>query len=104
MLLENEFIKINEPNDRGITPLGQAFISRNIYAIEELLKLKADIHATCVLDQKISRKMLTPLHYFVKRIRCQGAAIDDNDKIIMDLLVKYNIKAENEAEKIGLLR
>ena len=104
MLLGSEVIKINEPNERGITPLGQAFISRNIHAIEELLKLKADIHATCVLDQKVSRKLLTPLHYFVKRIRCQGAEINIDDTNILNLLVKKNIKAENEAEKIGLLR
>ena len=104
MLIESKFIKINKPNERGITPIGQAFISKNIHAIEELLKLKADIHAICVLDQKVSRKMLTPLHYFVKRIRCQGAVVDNVDIHIIDFLVKNNIKAENEAEKIGLLR
>ena len=95
LLLEKEIVKINMPNERGITPIGQAFISKNIHAIEELLKLKANIHATCILDLKVSRKMLTPLHYFVKRIRCQGAIVGNDDTHIIDLLVKNNIKAEN---------
>lgn len=34
-----------------------------------MLDFRADIHAHCIIDPKFTRKVMTPLHYFVKRIR-----------------------------------
>jgi len=83
--------RVNDANQEGITPIGQAFISRNIQAIKGLLKLGANLHAKCVIDRSVTRKMMTPLHYFVKRIRVQPFNKIDNE--IIEVLVKKNIKA-----------
>ena len=70
--------------------------------MRKLLDYKADIHANCVIDAKFTRKFLTPLHYFIKRIRL--GAEDSLDEEIMTILIENDIKAKNEDEKIGVIK
>ena len=44
-------------------------MSRNIDAIDKLLKHGADINLESVYDPNMSLKPMTPLKYFIKRMR-----------------------------------
>ena len=59
-------------NEKGITPIGQAFISKNSEALDSLLEYGADIHKNCVIDLSVSDKLMKPMHYFAKLIRLWG--------------------------------
>lgn len=61
-------------NSKGITPVGQAIISKNAIALDFLLKHGADIHKNCIEDLTISNKLMKPLHYFAKLIRLFGSS------------------------------
>jgi ankyrin repeat protein len=65
-------LKINNTNAKGVTPIGQALISRNIEFIQKLLDNGADVHLKCIFDPKISSKKLYPLQHFLKRLRIYG--------------------------------
>ena len=44
----------NLANEKGITPIGQAFISKNAGALDLLIEHGADIHMNCVIDLRVS--------------------------------------------------
>jgi hypothetical protein len=71
-------------NEKGITPIGQAFTSRNAEALNSLLEHGADIHKNCVIDLSVSDKLMKPLHYLVKLIRLWG--VTNEIKKILSIL------------------
>lgn len=46
--------------------------------------------------------MMTPLHYFIKRIRVRG--LHKTDEAILQILLDNYIKAVNNDENVGLVR
>ena len=76
-------------NDKGITPIGQAIISRNAKALDILLENGANIHKNSVLDLSISNKVMKPMHYIAKFIRLIGVPVELQP--ILDILEKHKI-------------
>jgi hypothetical protein len=62
-----------------------------VNAVNRLLKLGANIHASCIYDCNLTNKMMTPLHYFIKRIRLEEK-LDPKDEEIMKILIERKIK------------
>lgn len=93
-ILNSNNANINIKNLQDITPIGQAFISRNVNAVNRLLELEANIHASCIYDRNLTNKMMTPLHYFIKRIRLEEQ-LDPKDEEIMKILIERKIKVQN---------
>ena len=62
----------------------------------------ADLHKECVLDPRISAKMLTPLHYFAKCLRLNG--VKAGDKKLIEVLQKQNFSLKTDEEKNGIRR
>lgn len=104
ILLQSNVVRINEASSRGVTPIGQAFISRNVSVIQDLLDCGADIHQPCVYDPRVSGSNMYPIQYFIKRIRTQGEDIKGRDKEILQLLVSNNIKCVKPEEKAAIHR
>jgi len=67
------------------------------------LEKGANIHQVCVKDIKVSKKLMDPLSYFIKRMRI-GINDWDADTAILNVLKKHNIKAKEEYERIRLHR
>lgn len=72
-------IDFEQANDQGVTPIGQAMISKNAEALDLLLQHKADIHKNCVVDPRVSTKKMKPLHYFTKMLRIKGIQKGDDE-------------------------
>lgn len=89
-------------NEKGITPVGQAIISRNAEALELLLKYGADVHKNCVVDLSISNKVMKPLHYLAKLVRVNG--VNKEVAAIIEVIKKSNIVITDPEEKIGVQR
>lgn len=64
-------------NEKGITAVGQAMVSKNAEALDLLLEHGADIHKNSVIDLRVSTKRMKPLHYFAKLIRLRGVESSD---------------------------
>lgn len=57
-------------------------MSRNVEAIDKLLKKGADIHIGQVYDPKISKKTIPPLSYFIKRMRLGDIKWEVDEEIL----------------------
>ena len=84
-----------------MSPLGQAFKSRNADAVDKLLKHGADIEKARVKDQDVSKKQMSPLCYFIKRMRL-GNFNWEADKKILNVLIANEVKVTSEDDKIGM--
>ena len=101
LLLDND-CKVNNRNDQGMSPIGQAVTSMNHEALEIILKNEAEkgantIHEAQIYDKNISHKILTPVHYICKLIRIKGLKKDYLKMI--EILESKGVKCEDEAEK-----
>lgn len=100
LLLANK-VDVNSMNSQQISPIGQAFISRNAVVIDKLLKHGADIVNALVVDPDVSTKPMSPLCYFIKRMRL-GHVDWAADEAILKVLKANEVKAASEADKRGL--
>lgn len=76
-------------------------MSRNVLAIDKLLKNGADIVTGSIYDPNISNKPITPLVFFIKRMRL-GHVNWKLDEEILEVLKANEIKATSETDRLGL--
>lgn len=100
LLLANK-VNVNASNQHQMSPLGQAFVSRNANAVDKLLKHGADIENALVMDQDVSNKPTSPLCYFIKRMRL-GNFNWKADKKILDVLIDNEVKVTSDSDKLGM--
>lgn len=103
ILLEQGRVDVNLADKQGMTAIGQALIKKKIDLIDKLLDKGADIHRPAVYDPFVSPKLMTPLAYFIKRMRT-GQIDPNKDKKLIELLKRKEIKATEKDERIGLHR